>query len=88
MTDDQFPPDKPQFGEWTLHWDEFQEELKEKLNRGWVDYSDESFSRDPTSLLKEIQAEVLDITGWGMILWVRLKKLEKAMKGLDSSGNL
>lgn len=67
-------------GKWITHWDQFSEELQNKLQRGFEEYGDQSFSLPPGQLLAEIQGECLDIAGWGMILWVRLEEIKRALK--------
>jgi glutamate/tyrosine decarboxylase-like PLP-dependent enzyme len=53
--------------------------LDMKMTRGFYSYGDKSFSRDPKELLEEIQAETLDIAGWGMVLWQRIEDLKKKL---------
>ena len=67
-------------GKWTTHWDQFSEELQNKLQRGFEEYGDQSFSLPPGQLLAEHQEERLDIAGWGMILWVRLEEMKRAAR--------
>lgn len=46
--------------------------LDAKMLKGFYSYGDKSFSRNPKELLEEIQAETLDIAGWGMVLCIGL----------------
>ncbi len=73
---------KPEF---TKHIDAFMEELLGKLHEGHAEYGDKSFSEDPTQLLKELTDEALDITGWGFILWVRLRALRAELAKLTQT---
>lgn len=56
--------------------------LNEKLQKGFKDYGDTSFSRNPEQLIQEIQAECLDISGWGLVLWARLEKMLEVIRSL------
>jgi len=51
--------------------------LDQKMLKGFYSYGDKSFSRDPKELMNEIQAEIIDIAGWGMVLWQRIEDLKK-----------
>ena len=69
----------PQGPRWRRHWDRFELEFKlaltNRLQKGFEEYGDGSFSRDPSVLLDELAEEALDVCGWGFILWVRLRDL-------------
>lgn len=56
---------------------QFREILEARLARGVREYGDGSFSEPPDELLREMQEEVLDVAGWGFILWVRLQRLRE-----------
>jgi hypothetical protein len=62
------------------YFKKFTEELDDKLFKGYMQYGDKSFDLPPKKLIKELKQEVLDIAGWGLILWVRLEEMEKALK--------
>ena len=57
-------------------------DLNAKLQKGFKDYGDVSFSRAPEQLIQEIQAECLDIAGWGLVLWARLEKMLEVVRTL------
>lgn len=57
------------------YFNQFIEELKEKMDAGHREYGDGSFGLPPEKLIKELKEEALDICGWGMILWVRLEEM-------------
>ncbi len=65
--------------EYKTHWPQFKEELEARLIQGHKEYGDKSFELSPWDLVGEIQQEVMDIVGWGFILWVRLEKLNAAI---------
>lgn len=64
---------------WEQYWPSFATELCEKLARGHLEYGDVSFDRDARLLLKELQAEALDLAGWGFVLWVKIEKITTAL---------
>ena len=52
----------------------------EGLKAGAVAYQDRSFGRDPDELLEELQAEALDLAGWGFVLWCRIEAMRGALR--------
>jgi len=50
-----------------------------RLHAGRTQYGDASFTRDPSELAGEIESELLDLMGWGFILWTRLRELHPAL---------
>ena len=53
-----------------------EESFKARLKQGAREYGDASFSKDPLTLLNEIQQEVLDICGWAWILSERIEGIK------------
>jgi hypothetical protein len=53
--------------------------LDAKMLKGFREYGDVSFERQPKDLSEEIQQELIDICGWSMIMWVRLEKIKKKL---------
>jgi hypothetical protein len=51
-----------------------------RLDAGMREYGDRSWSRDPDSLLDEIQQEIEDISGWSVLLWHRLQQMRLALR--------
>ena len=49
----------------------------QRLRKGAEEYGNESFSASPLELITELKEEVLDIAGWGYILWQRLDRMER-----------
>ena len=54
----------------------FTDQIKNRLKQGAREYGDASFSKDPLTLLNEIQQEVLDICGWSFILSERIEGIK------------
>lgn len=59
---------------------EFFQALDAKLDQGAREYGAVSFARPAPELLDELEAEALDIAGWGYILWTRIRRL-RSMAG-------
>lgn len=59
--------------------------LHEKMAKGAREYGDASFERSPQQLVSEIEAELLDIVGWGYILWRRLRILAGRLPSVPDS---
>jgi len=57
--------------------------IKKRLKAGADAYGDQSFSRNPLELAEEIQQEILDIAGWGWILYHRLQQVKKALRDAE-----
>jgi len=64
------------------HFLEFVNLLNEKMEKGFQEYGDKSFDRDPVELINELEQEVIDISGWGMILYSRLEDMKKKAEEL------
>lgn len=62
---------------WQVRWDDFLLALEEKLGKGAVAYGEASFNFSSAKLLDEIQAECLDLAGWGYILWSKVEALRE-----------
>jgi hypothetical protein len=69
------------------HVERFVARLRARLERGAREYGDTSFRRPAGDLVDEIQQEIEDIAGWGLILWVRLERLRDRVEQLDEGGN-
>lgn len=65
-------------------WPEFVANVEARLRRGVRDYGDKSFSAPPTTLINEIKQELLDVCGWGFILWDRLDRAEHALVAVET----
>jgi hypothetical protein len=58
----------------------FTAELKKKLIKGQEEYGDRTYERDVISLLREVQGEAIDYSGWSMFLWARCEELINELK--------
>ena len=57
-------------------------EIEKRLDAGRKEYGDKSYSRDPLELVGEIEQEIFDVSGWGFILWMRLRKIRAELERL------
>ena len=67
--------------------DAFIARLRVRLEAGARQYGDHSFRKEPVELLSEIQDELVDVAGWGLILWVRIARLRERVERLDAAGS-
>ena len=72
---------------WRTYWPEFERIMKKRLDTGYREYGDGSFSKDPKELLEEVAQETLDIVGWGFILWTRLQVMKTALSGAGETAD-
>jgi hypothetical protein len=61
-------------------WPMYECLVRDRLLLGVRNYGDESFSRSPSSLLNELQQELLDVSGWAFILWVKVHMMQQKLK--------
>lgn len=54
-------------------------ELRQRLRVGAECYGDKSFDKTNERLAQEIQEELLDVAGWGFILWEKMQRLKAKM---------
>ncbi len=66
---------------------DFVKALWEKMDKGRQEHTDASFDKPATDLVDEITEEILDICGWSVLLYTRLKRLKKAVKRIPKNGN-
>ncbi len=59
---------------------DFASELQARLRKGADEYENKSFSKDPLTLVQEIQEELLDVANWSFILYKRMRIIEKALR--------
>lgn len=62
-------------------WPIFVDAVHSRLIDGKHIYGDVSFSHPISKLSREVEAELLDIMGWGFILWHRLRELQRLLIG-------
>ena len=60
--------------------------LRERLDTGAREYGDSSFRRPAVELLSEIQDELVDVAGWGLLLWTRIARLREQVSRLSDEG--
>lgn len=58
---------------------EYVNQLKARLIAGAESYGDSSFKMSGNHVCKELAQEAIDISGWGFILWARIKDLERKL---------
>jgi hypothetical protein len=56
-------------------WARFTAAVGARLATGQRVYGDASLAAVPAALASELENELLDIAGWGFLLWVRLRAL-------------
>lgn len=61
--------------------------LRARLKVGAQQYGDRSFQRPLVEVLGEIEQELVDIAGWGLIAWVRLQRLRTAVDHAELRGS-
>lgn len=54
-------------------WPAFLAKVERRLEKGAVEYGDASLRAPPAELAREIEEELLDVVGWGFLLWVRMR---------------
>lgn len=67
-------------------FDRFAARLRGRLVAGAARYGNSSFERPIVDLVDEIQQELEDVAGWGLIAWVRLERLRKRVESLEQGG--
>ena len=76
-------PDVPDDFDRGPYEDEYIAKLRERLKQGHVEHGISSFNKETSGLIEEIQEELLDVSGWGFMLFVRLKRLEAHILKLE-----
>ena len=66
--------------------DRFVARLRARLAAGATTYGDASFDRHAIDLVDEIQQELEDVCGWGLILWLRLDRLRGRVERFGAKG--
>jgi hypothetical protein len=62
-------------------WPGFVAAVRARLEVGAREYGDASLGLAPAELLGEIKQEVLDVMGWGFLLWLKLLSIERKLSG-------
>jgi hypothetical protein len=64
----------------------FVERLRARLEAGAKTYGDASFTRPAAELVDELQQELEDVCGWGLLLWIRLERLRGRVERVEHEG--
>ena len=67
---------------WKQVYPEFSKQLEEKLRRGYEEHTDASFARMPEELVGELLEECIDIAGWSMVLYTRIRAIHPHLETL------
>lgn len=68
----------------SLLFPEYCSKIASRLRAGADTYGDESFGKGYLQLLEEIESEILDISGWSFVLWVRLQDIKRKLSELHN----
>ena len=60
--------------------------LRERLRVGALQYGDTSFRRPLNEVIGEVEQELLDVAGWGLIAWTRLRRLREGVQRIEQGG--
>lgn len=61
-------------------WNEFVFRVECRLRRGAEEYGDASLKAPPAALAREVEEELLDVMGWGFMLWLRMRAIAERVK--------
>ena len=64
------------YPKYRLVFSEFMEKLWDRMEEGYNEYGDKSFNCTPAELIGEIEEKIIDICGWSMILYSKVKDLK------------
>lgn len=62
----------------------FFEKVRRRLEAGAREYGDSSFNGSTINTIEEIEEELLDVVGWGYILWTKLNRLRGAIVDIEA----
>jgi hypothetical protein len=54
-----------------------------RLEEGARTYGDKSFEHSSSRLVDEIEQELLDVLGWGYVLWTRMRTLRAQLERIE-----
>jgi hypothetical protein len=66
----------------------FVERLRARLAVGARFYGNTSFDWPEADLIDEVQGELEDVAGWGLLLWVRMQRLRERIEREQSQGGI
>lgn len=61
-------------------WEEFRTKVEVRLRQGAEEYGNISLRAPPAALAWEVEEELLDVMGWGFLLWLRMRRVAEAVK--------
>lgn len=74
--------------EYKKHFEEFISKLDAKMTEGHKEYGDGVFQDDPIALIEQLELELIDICGWGLILWTRLQHIKQGVEDLKKNNTI
>lgn len=66
-------------------WERFAAKVHARLVQGERVFDNRSLDKPHLDLIEEIQQELEDIAGWGVLLWIRLERVKTLAKQLDEA---
>ncbi len=66
-------------------WERFAAKVHARLVQGERVFDNRSLDKPHLDLIEEIQQELEDIAGWGVLLWIRLERIKTLAKQLDEA---
>lgn len=61
-------------------WEDFLSRVEHRLEAGAREYGDASLRAPPGALCREVEEELLDVVGWGFLLWLRMRGIAERME--------
>ena len=58
-------------------WDEYSDTVRNKLIKSYAEYGDATIKMPLGRLSAELQDECIDLSGWGMFYWNRIRQIEE-----------
>ena len=66
-------------------WERFVAKVHARLVEGERVFDNKSLDKANIDLIDEIQQELEDIAGWGVLLWIRLERVKTLAKQLEQA---
>lgn len=66
-------------------WERFAAKVHARLVQGERVFDNRSLDKPHLDLIEEIQQELEDIAGWGVLLWIRLERIKTLAKQLEQA---
>ena len=67
------------------HWERFSAKVHARLVEGERVFDNKALDKANLDLVDEIQQELEDIAGWGVLLWIRLERIKELAKQVDEA---